>query len=264
MLEQTASRNNAYITQNLSTMTFASLDKVKGSVWVKNYTNTASAQVSVTYLNSGGSPITTSVGNTTEINSNGWTEVSVTGVAPIGTVRAIFTLQANKTAPGPGVVNIDNAKLLNLTTISTNHYCLDSINLNYDSDILVNKAVVVDILGGTRTVASNTTSIAANGERADDFEVHFDSAAGPTTFANLASRIANAASIKQVYGVTVPVVRDDGVAGTIANFEVGDTLQVEFAQDPLPALQVVSIVSRINHIITPQHWEMNIGLWRAI
>jgi hypothetical protein len=175
-----------------------------------------------------------------------------------------FYAVGNKTADGPGVMWIDNAKLQNLTTISANHYCLDSINLNYDSDILVNKAVVVDILGGTRTVASFPGSIAANGERADDFEVHFDSAAGPTTFANLASRIANAASIKQVYGVTVPVIRDDGVAGTIANFEVGDTLQVEFAQDPLPALQVVSLISRINHVITPQHWEMNIGLWRAI
>ena len=264
MLEQTASRNNAYITQNLSTMTFAPLDKVKGSVWVKNYTNTASCTLQLVYLNSGGSVIGSVTSPATPINATGWTEVSVTGVAPANTARVIVNVEGNKTAPGPGVMNIDNVKLQNLTTISANHYCLDSINLNYDSDILVNKAVVVDILGGTRTVASFPGSIAANGERADDFEVHFDSAAGPTTFANLASRIANAASIKQVYGVTVPVVRDDGVAGTIANFEVGDTLQVEFAQDPLPALQVVSLISRINHVITPQHWEMNIGLWRAI
>lgn len=88
--------------------------------------------------------------------------------------------------------------------------------------------------------------------------------AGASTYANWATEVVNAATIKQVYGVTVPVIRDDGKVGDIANWGVGTTLQVEFAQDPLPALQVVSIVSRINHIITPQHWEMNIGLWRGI
>jgi hypothetical protein len=264
MLEQTSRRSLPYSAANTSTMAFTALDKVKGSVYVKALTNTSTSLIRLDFINSGGGVISSLSGPSFPVNQTNWTEVSVTGVAPTGTVRVDFYAVGNKTADGPGVMWIDNAKLQNLTTISANHYCLDSINLNYDSDILVNKAVVVDILSGTRTVASNTTSIAANGERADDFEVHFDSAAGPTTFANLATRIANAASIKQVYGVTVPVIRDDGVAGTIANFEVGNTLQVEFAQDPLPALQVVSIVSRINHIITPQHWEMNIGLWRAI
>jgi hypothetical protein len=264
MLEQTSRRSLPYSAANTSTMTFSALDKVKGSVYVKALTNTSTSLIQLDFINSGGGVISSLIGPSFPVNETNWTEVSVTGVAPTGTVRMNFYAVGNKTADGPGVMWIDNAKLQNLTTISANHYCLDSINLNYDSDILVNKAVVVDILGGTRTVASFPGSIAANGERADDFEVHFDSAAGPTTFANLASRIANAASIKQVYGVTVPVIRDDGVAGTIANFEVGDTLQVEFAQDPLPALQVVSLISRINHVITPQHWEMNIGLWRAI
>jgi hypothetical protein len=264
MLEQTSRRSLPYSAANTSTMTFSALDKVKGSVYVKALTNTSTSLIQLDFINSGGGVISSLIGPSFPVNRTNWTEVSVTGVAPTGTVRVNFYAVGNKTADGPGVMWIDNAKLQNLTTISANHYCLDSINLNYDSDILVNKAVVVDILGGTRTVASFPGSIAANGERADDFEVHFDSAAGPTTFANLASRIANAASIKQVYGVTVPVIRDDGVAGTIANFEVGDTLQVEFAQDPLPALQVVSLISRINHVITPQHWEMNIGLWRAI
>jgi hypothetical protein len=264
MLEQTSRRSLPYSAANTSTMTFSALDKVKGSVYVKALTNTSTSLIQLDFINSGGGVISSLIGPSFPVNQTNWTEVSVTGVAPTGTVRVNFYAVGNKTADGPGVMWIDNAKLQNLTTISANHYCLDSINLNYDSDILVNKAVVVDILGGTRTVASFPGSIAANGERADDFEVHFDSAAGPTTFANLATRIANAASIKQVYGVTVPVVRDDGVAGTIANFEVGDTLQVEFAQDPLPPLQVVSLISRINHVITPQHWEMNIGLWRAI
>jgi hypothetical protein len=158
---------------------------------------------------------------------------------------------------------MDNAKLQNLTRISTNHYCLDSINLAYDSDLLVNKAVVVDASSGTKYVATNAASVTANGEQSGEFRADLDPA-GASTFAQLATEIVNAATIKQVLGVTVPVVRDDGKAGTIADFEVGDTMQVEFAQDPLPALQVVSIISRINHVITPDLWLMNIGLWRGI
>jgi hypothetical protein len=158
---------------------------------------------------------------------------------------------------------MDNAKLQNLTTISANHFCLDNLNLAYDSDLLVNKAVVIDATTSTRYVASNAGSIAANGEQSGEFRADLDPA-GASTFATMASRIANAATIKQVQSVTVPVVRDDGKIGDIANYGVGTNLQVEFAQDPLPALQVVSIISRINHVITPDIWLMNIGLWRGI
>jgi hypothetical protein len=112
-------------------------------------------------------------------------------------------------------------------------------------------------------VASNAVSIAANGEQSGEFRADLDPA-GASTYATMASRIANAATIKQVQSVTVPVVRDDGKIGDIANYGVGTTLQVEFAQDPLPAFQVVSIISRINHVITPDIWLMNIGLWRGI
>jgi hypothetical protein len=263
MLEQTASRNSSFLTQNLSTMSFQAADKVKGSVWVKNFTNTASAQVSITYYNSGGSPITTTTGAATVINSDSWTQVQATGVAPTGTVRAIITITGIKTSPGPGVMNVDNVKLENLTRIAGSHYCLDNIILNYDSDTLVNKCVVVDGTALTRTVASNATSITANGEQSGTFTVDFDPA-GVSTYSQWATEVVNSATIKQVSQVTVPVIRDDGKASDIADAQPGNVIQVEFAQDPLPALQVVSIMSRVNHVITPQHWEMNIGLWRGI
>jgi hypothetical protein len=80
----------------------------------------------------------------------------------------------------------------------------------------------------------------------------------------LATRISNSATIKQIQQVTVPVIRDDGTVSNIADYDIAYTLQVEFAQDPLAPLQVVSMVKRINHIITPKHWEMNIDLWRGI
>jgi hypothetical protein len=187
----------------------------------------------------------------------------VTSVAPTGTVRAEVRVILNKLAANQASVWVDTIKLENLTTISGNHFCLDSIDLKYDSDILVNKCVVIDGTAGTKTVATNTASVTANGEQSGTFTVDFDPA-GASTYAQWATEVANAATIKQVYGVTVPPVRDDGKIGDIANWGVGTTLQVEFAQDPLPSLQVVSIVSRINHIITPQHWEMNIGLWRGM
>jgi hypothetical protein len=168
----------------------------------------------------------------------------------------INTLQARTfTAGQPTVSNVHSS--------SANHFCLDNINLRYDSDILVNKCIVIDGTAGTKTVRSNTTSIAANGEQSGTFTVDFDPA-GASTYAQWATEVANAATIKQVYGVGVPPVRDDGKVGDIANWGVGTTLQVEFAQSGLPTLQVISIVSRINHIITPQHWEMNIGLWRGM
>jgi hypothetical protein len=237
--------------------------KYKASIWAKGEVNTPSARITVLYKNSGGATLASFTSELFALNTTDWTEMSLTSVAPLNTAFIEMRVIANKTSAAIASVFADNAKMQDLTIIPDTHFCLDNINLNYDSDNLVNRAVVVDSLTGARTVASNATSIAANGIRADEFTVNLDNA-GTSTYATLASRIANAATVKQVYGVTVPVIRDDGRAGTIANYDIGDQLQVEFAQDPLSALQVVSMVSRINHVITPQHWEMNIGLWRGI
>lgn len=238
--------------------------KYKASIWAKAEANTPRARITVLYKNSGGATLQSNTSLSFTLNTTGWTEMSLTSVAPLNTATIEMRIIADKTSVGPtSSMFADNAKIQDLTIIPDTHFCLDNIDLQYDSDILVNRAVVVDSLTGARTVASNTTSISTNGLRADEFYVNLDNA-GTSTYATLASRIANAATLKQVYGVTIPVIRDDGRVGTIANYEIADTLQVEFAQDPLPALQVVSFISRINHVITPQHWEMNIGLWRGI
>jgi len=237
--------------------------KYKASIWAKAEANTPRARITVLYKNSGGATLQSNTSESFILDTSGWTEMSLTSVAPLNTAFIEMRIIADKTSAAIASMFADNAKIQDLTIIPDSHFCLDAIDLQYDSDILVNKAVVIDSLTGTRTVASNTTSIATNGLRADEFYVNLDNA-GTSTYATLASRIANAATLKQVYGVTIPVIRDDGRVGTIANYEIADQLQVEFAQDPLPALQIVTFISRINHVITPEHWEMNIGLWRGI
>jgi len=262
-VNSTATTSTAYTFQTNTTMTAVANSKYKASIWVKAQANTPTVRVRIAYINSGGTTLQLDSSAFIAVNTSGWTELAVTSVAPVGTVRVELRVEANKTSAAIGSLWADVAKIENLTTISANHFCLDNINLQYDSDILVNKCVVIDGTAGTRTVATNAASVTASGEQSGTFTVDFDPA-GASTYAQWATEVANAATIKQVHGVTVPPVRDDGVIGNIANWGVGTTLQVEFAQDPLPALQVVSIVSRINHIITPQHWEMNIGLWRGI
>jgi hypothetical protein len=262
-VNSTATTSTAYTFQTNTTMTAVANSKYKASIWVKAQANTPTARVQIAYVNSGGTTLQLDSSAFIAVNTTGWTELAITSVAPVGTSRVELRVQANKTSAAIGSLWADLAKIENLTTISANHFCLDNINLQYDSDILVNKCVVIDGTALTRTVATNAASVTASGEQSGTFTVDFDPA-GASTYAQWATEVANAATIKQVYGVTVPPVRDDGVIGNIANWGVGTTLQVEFAQDPLPALQVVSIVSRINHIITPQHWEMNIGLWRGM
>jgi hypothetical protein len=245
-------------------MTVTPGSKYKASFQGRGGPVTGKASVRIEWQTSAGVFISNDESPQIATTNTGWTEIAVTAVAPVGAGRAKVFWRGFTIGTGGKTLYIDNFKLENLTNISTGHYCLDNIVLKYDSDDLVNKAVVIDKTSLIRTTASNTASIASYGEQAGKFTVDFDSAAGPTTFANLASEIVNSSTIKEVQQVTVPVIRDDGRASDIADREVGSTIQVEFAQEPLAPLQVVSIISRINHIITPQHWEMNIGLWRGI
>ena len=255
-----------YTTDNATTGTgFAVGTKLKASMWVKSESGNQNATIAIRCTDYSGTTVYgTFTSAVTAVNALGWTQVTVTGVVPTGTNVAALRVTGIKSGSGANAIYIDNVKLENLTTISNNHYCLDNLVLKYDSDLLVNKAKVSEIGGGTSAVASNTASITANGEQSGSYTVEYDVAASSTTLANLATRIANSATIKQVQQVSVPVIRDDGRASAIAGQEIGNTLQVEFAQDPLAPLQVISIISRINHVITPQHWEMNINLWRGI
>lgn len=246
-----------------SGMTAIPNSKYRASIWVKGEVNAKDARVQIAYKNTGGTTLQLDTGAFTAMNTSTWTLLEVTSVAPINTAFIELRVQINKTSAAISSMFADNAKIEDLTTIRDNHFCLDSIDLKYDTDTLVNKAVVIDSTSGTRYPASNSGSISAYSEHAGEFRVDLDPA-GASTFGALATRIANAATIKQVQGVSTPAIRDDGRTALVVNYEIGDTLQVEFAQDPLAPLQIVSIISRINHVITPDLWIMNIGLWRGI
>jgi hypothetical protein len=262
-IANTAGNANSFSVGTDTNMPFSPGNKVRGSVWVKRETNSGSTRVQIEFNDAVGSSVGSVVGVYTGTSVSEWREVQVTGVAPAGTVKAQLLVTSTKSAAGNASIFMDNAKLQNLTRISDSHVCMDSIQLRYDSDNIVNRAVVIDSMTGARTVASNLSSINTNGLRADEFSVNLDPA-GLSSYSALATRIANAATLKQVYGVVVPVIKEDGEVNNIAQFDIGNTLQVEFAQEPLAPLRVVSIISRINHVITPDHWEMNIGLWRGM
>jgi len=262
-VNSTSTTSTAYTYQTNTTMTAVAGRKYKASFWARAQANTPTVRVQIAYINSVGTTIQLDSSPFTAVNTTDWTQIEVTSVAPVGTVRVELRAGANKTSAAIASHWIDTAKVEDLTNIASSHYCLDNLILDYDSDRLVNKCVVVDGLAGTRTVASNTTSITANGEQSGTFVVDFDPA-GASTYLQWATEVVNSATIKQVSQVSVPVIRDDGKVSDIAEREIGSTIQVEFAQDPLPALQVVSILSRVNHNITPQLWMMNIGLWRGM
>jgi hypothetical protein len=236
--------------------------KYKASMRVRS-ANTGLTTIRVGFHDAAFQPLTSYESPQVAIDDTSWKEVSITIDAPATAAYFSVAIAGFSSGSNGKIVYMDDVKMENLTNISNNHYCLDNIVLDYDSDTLVNKCVVVDGTALTRTVASNTASISANGEQSGTFTVDLDPA-GASTYAQWASEVVNSSTIKQVTQVTVPVIRDDGKAGTIADLETGSTLQVEFAQDPLPPLQAVSLVRRINHVITPQHWEMNIGLWRGM
>jgi hypothetical protein len=236
--------------------------KYKASMRVRS-ANSGLTTIRVGFHDAAFQPLTSYESQGVAIDDTSWKEVSITIDAPTNAVYFSVAIAGFPSGSNGKIVYMDDVKMENLTNISRNHYCLDNIILNYDSDTLVNKCVVVDGTALTRTVASNTASITANGEQSATFTVDIDPG-GASTYSQWATEVVNSAAIKQVSQVTVPVIRDDGKVGFIADIQTSDTLQVEFAQDPLPPLQVVSIVSRINHVITPQHWEMNIGLWRGM
>lgn len=259
----TATTSTVYNFQTNTTMGASSGQKFKASLQIKNGGNSSTARVQINYINAGGFSVGLDSGPFVTTSSTDWTEIFVTSVAPATTVRAEIRVQINKTAAAVASVFVDNVKLELLSVQSTNHFCMDQITLAYDSDDFVNKVKVTDATTGTSVSATNTASVTANGEQLGLFTVDLDGA-GVSTYSNWASEVATNASLKQVSGVSVPAIREDGKVSDIANWDVGSTLQVEFANDPLPTLQLVSIVSRVTHIITPEHWEVNLGLWRGV
>jgi hypothetical protein len=159
-----------------------------------------------------------------------------------------------------------NPTVSNIHTSSTNHYCMDSINLSYDSDRIVNKVKVIETNStpATDKTATNSTSVTTYGVQAGDFEINMDPGASPyTKMSDWATAVANAADPKSISGVSLPALRRDGTVSNVADIEIAYPLQVEFS-DGINTIQQVALVTRINHSITPEHWEVTLELWKGI
>lgn len=152
----------------------------------------------------------------------------------------------------------------NVHSTSNLHVCMDHLELSYLSDGIANQVRVTNAVTGTQTTSTNSSSVTAYGRQLADFTVNFDPASPSSTYANWASAVATAANPKSIRMVSVPAIRRIGTPSAILNEDIGDALQVEFASAGLPTLQERYMISRINHVIDADHWEVNISLWRGI
>jgi hypothetical protein len=154
----------------------------------------------------------------------------------------------------------------NVHSTSLNHYCMNNFVLSYDSDDLVNKVKANLYNAGSfisSVTSTNTTSVTNDGEQRAEFDVNFDNT-GISNLTAWATQVSDAASIESVKSVSVPAIRRDGLVSDLAKVEIADVQQIEFASTGLTTLQEKYMTSRINHYITPQHWEITLGLWRGI
>jgi hypothetical protein len=157
-----------------------------------------------------------------------------------------------------------NLTVSNIHSNNVKHVCMDSIQLGYISDNIANVVRVTNGVTGVKTTSTNAGSVASYGRQLADFEVIFDGVSPSSTYAQWASAVATAANPKSFSQVSVPVITDLGEVSEIAQSEVGSALQVEFAATGFTTLQELYMISRINHTIDADHWEMNVSLWRGI
>lgn len=155
-----------------------------------------------------------------------------------------------------------NPTVSNIHSDSTKHYCMDSIDLSYDSDALVNKVQVTETTTTATATSTNSSSVTANGEQSAQFEVAFDTG-GITNLSAWASAVSGAAFTKSIKSFSSPAVRRDGIVSTLASKDIGETIQVEFT-DGSTTLQEIYLITRIGHTINADHWEINVGLWKGI
>jgi hypothetical protein len=162
----------------------------------------------------------------------------------------------------------------NVHSTSTNHYCMDSIDLTYDSDRIVNKVKVKEVGNpdsgaagsspASDKTATNSTSVTNYGAQVGNFEITMDPGTSPyTRVSDWATAVANMADPKSIGRVTCPALRRDGKMSNVADTEIADALQIEFS-DGTNTIQQISLVSRIGHSITADHWEVTLDLWKGI
>jgi hypothetical protein len=153
----------------------------------------------------------------------------------------------------------------NVHSLSDLHSCMDNIQLDYNSDGITNIVRIENqATPGTYTTVTNSTSVTAYGRQVGEFGVKFNPTSPSSTLTDWGNAVTGAANPKAITQVSVPVLSDLGVPSLILNRDVGEPLQVEFAVNGLTTLQEQYLMTRHNHVITADHWEMNIGLWRGI
>ena len=160
--------------------------------------------------------------------------------------------------------DVANLTVSNIHSNNVKHVCMDSIQLGYISDNIANQVRVTNGVTGVKTTSTNAGSVSAYGRQLADFTVIFDGVSPSSTYAQWASAVATAANPKSISQVSVPVITDLGEVSEIAQSEIGSALQVEFAATGFTTLQELYMISRINHTINADHWEMNVSLWRGI
>jgi len=157
----------------------------------------------------------------------------------------------------------------NVHSTATTHICMDFIDLNWNTDNLVNSVKVIE---SSSTPASdktvkNTTSITNYGEWPADFEITMDPGASPyTRVSDWATTVANAADPKTISRVSCPAIRRDGTSSDLATIDIGEQLKIEFT-DPNNTSNTISqiaLISGITHSITPDHWEITVDIWKGM
>ncbi len=151
----------------------------------------------------------------------------------------------------------------NVHSTNVDHVCMDAMDLSYRSDDIANQVRVENIVTGVKTTRTNSTSVTNFGRQLADFAVNFDPSLG-STYGDWATEVSNAATPRRLAGVSVPMILDSGEMSDIVTKDIGDFLRVEFAATGFSNLQEVSIISSLNHVISADHWELNVGLWEGV
>ena len=155
----------------------------------------------------------------------------------------------------------------NIHSTSTNHVCMNDIEMVYDCDGLANVVTAIDEdSGGTvKSTVTNSSSVTAYGRSAGNYEINIDNSTGALlTYGGWATAVANAANPKNIKSVSCPGVRRDGELSSIIQADNGDIQQVEFAATGFTTLQEIYLITNVRHSITPDHWEVTLDLWRGI
>lgn len=155
----------------------------------------------------------------------------------------------------------------NVHSSSVDHICMDNIDLVFDTDNLINSCYVEHIDTKVNKTKKNTTSITNYGEWPADFSIDINTGSSPyVALADWAQAVVDAADPKRIQGVSCPALRRDGTTSKVIDFEISSPIQVEFV-DPANSsnkIQQVALVTRMQHEISADHWEVTLGLWKGI